>query len=560
MGKVTDKCNQQALLALKQRVAALEAENEALKRNKHQLEEQFSAASDGTGLCVWEQHVPSGKLNIVNMAWGKMLGFSTTEIEANVAGWKSKLHPEDRDKVLENFNNHLMGKSDAYQVVYRMLHKSGDFTWVSDRGRVVEFDQEGRPLRMMGSHIDITGEKKEIYTQREKIKIVEAQTKAKDDFIAIMSHELRTPMNAIVGLGALLKFSDLDSTQQEYVEKLELSCTYMMQLINNVLDFSKVKDHSFELNHQGFNLDIALCSVTNILEQQAASKGLSLNLVNECASIPAIIGDRGHLSQVLLNLVSNAIKYTEEGEVTLAVKCLEESDHSITVEFRVTDTGVGISKENIATLFDPYQRVVDSKASFKEGAGLGLAISKSLVELMGGSLQIDSTVGQGSHFYFNLTFDFTRIGEVSPEFIGTDQSNFALPAGVHILLTDDAPLNRYVGAEMIKNMGGTVALASSGENAILQLRQHTFDVVLMDISLPGKSGLEVTRWVRENGLNSGIPIIALTAHNLNQVKQQCHEAGMSGYLSKPFDYKELYQAISAALMYKKEGNGKLMLD
>lgn len=390
-----------------------------------------------------------------------------------------------------------------------------------------------------------------IRAEREKMKVAEVRTKAKNDFLAVMSHELRTPMNAIVGLGALLKFSKLDSTQKKYVEKLEVSSGYMMQLVNNVLDFAKVKNDSFELAQQGFRLEIAMQSVKNILEQKAEDKGLELNLVGEDLLPMAITGDRGHLSQVLINLIGNAIKYTEEGEVSLVVKQLAApSDTSVRLEFSVIDTGVGISSDAIKTLFDPYQRVITSGAINTEGVGLGLAISKSLVELMGGVLQVKSKQGQGSCFYFSLVFEVAQDYVVSSELISADLNSLVLPTGIQILLTDDAPLNRYVGSEMIKNMGGNVSLASTGEAAIVQLQQKSFDVILMDISLPGKSGLEVSSWVRKHGLNPNVPIIALTAHDLTQVQQKCQEAGMNGYLSKPFEYQDLYQVICSVLAHK----------
>ena len=381
-----------------------------------------------------------------------------------------------------------------------------------------------------------------------KMTILKVRAKTKEDFLVVMSHELRTPMNAIVGLGTLLKFSQLDATQKTYVEKLEVSCGYMMQLVNNVLDFAKVKNDSFELDQQGFRLEIALRSVKNILEQQAESKGLELTLVGEDVLSNAITGDRGHLSQVLINLISNAIKYTDDGEVSLVVKQLASlTDTSVRLEFSVIDTGIGLSPQSTKTLFDPYQRVVNADSVFSEGVGLGLAISKSLVELMGGNLQVESQLGHGSRFYFDLVFEIAENYVVSSELEASDLKNFILPAGIQILLTDDAPLNRYVGGEMIKNMGGNVSLTATGESAIVQLQHKNFDVVLMDISLPGKSGLEVSQWVREHGLNRNVPIIALTAHDLTQVKQKCETAGMNGFLSKPFEYQDLYHAICSVI-------------
>ena len=381
--------------------------------------------------------------------------------------------------------------------------------------------------------------------------VVRIRVKAKDDFLAVMSHELRTPMNAIAGLSALLKLSPLDATQKAYVEKLEVSSGYMMQLVNNVLDFAKVKNGSFELEKQGFRLDIALRSVKNILEQKAEDKGLALNLVGEDLLPMAITGDRGHLSQILINLVNNAIKYTEEGEVSLVVKQLPApTEATVRLEFSVVDTGIGISAEDLKNLFNPYQRIINSGSNASEGVGLGLAISKSLVKLMGGRLHVESKLGSGSRFYFDLVFDIADDHVFSPEITVGELDNFTLPAGIQILLTDDAPLNRYVGGEMIKNMGGSVSLASTGEGAIAQLQQRSFDVILMDISLPGKDGFEVSQWIREHGLNPNVPIIALTAHDLTQVKHKCQEAGMDGFLSKPFEYQDLYQAIYGVLEEK----------
>ena len=378
--------------------------------------------------------------------------------------------------------------------------------------------------------------------------VVKIRTKAKDDFLAVMSHELRTPMNAIIGLSALLKLSSLDATQKTYVQKLEVSGGYMMQLVNNLLDFAKVKNDGFELAQQGFRLDIALRSVKNILEQKAQDKGIELSLVGEDLLSVSIAGDREHLSQVLINLVNNAIKYTEEGNVTLEVNQLTSStQNSVRLQFRVADTGIGIAAEDIKNLFDPYQRVNNSKSNFNEGVGLGLAISKSLVELMGGQLKVKSKVGEGSCFYFELVFDIAEDFAVSQEILSEDLNNFVLPAGIQILLTDDAPLNRYVGGEMIKNMGGNVSFASTGEGAIAQLQQRSFDVILMDISLPGKDGFEVSRWVRAHGLNPNIPIIALTSYDLSRLKQEYQEAGINSFLSKPFAYQELYQVICSVL-------------
>lgn len=383
--------------------------------------------------------------------------------------------------------------------------------------------------------------------ERDELRLIEASAKAKDDFLAVMSHELRTPMNAIVGLGALLKLSDLNKTQAEYVEKLGLASGYMMQLISNVLDFAKVKNKRFELAHEAFSLEVALRAICNIVSQTAEQKDLALEFESDDLSQINVMGDRGHLSQVLINLLINSIKYTEEGSIRFVVEKLPtDSDNELRIKFSVIDTGIGISEEDQQYLFDAYRQVKGQGAGSKEGAGLGLSISRSLVEQMGGTLQLESTLGEGSCFFFELTFEITN-ESVTPELEAFELSDFELPKGVQILLTDDSLLNRYVGSEMIQNLGGDVTLASSGESATLLLQQRSFDVVLMDINLPGRDGLEISRWIRKNALDPTVPIIALTAHDTTEVRQQCEDAGMDDFLTKPFEYQDLYLVIRKAL-------------
>lgn len=386
--------------------------------------------------------------------------------------------------------------------------------------------------------------------QREKMQLIEVSGKAKDEFLAMMSHELRTPMNALVGLGTLLKLTPLNTLQQRYVGKLDLASQHMMQLISNVLDFAKVRNQSFQIEHQGFNVGIAMHSIHDMLEQHAEQKGLPLHLEKTDALTLNIMGDRGHLSQILINLLTNSLKYTQNGSVTLAIKQLptpETETKRVLLQFEITDTGIGIPPDTLDHLFDPFKQVKHNGKVSSDGVGLGLSISKSLVELMGGKIQVESELDEGSRFFFELSFDIARREDVPEALEELKLVEFALPKGLRILLTDDSSMNRYVGEEMIKNMGGHVTLAASGESAIVQLQQHPFDIVLMDINMPGMDGFEVTKWIRENGNSPNIPIIALTAHNLSRVKQQCDHAGMNDFLAKPFSYEALYWIIMKAI-------------
>ncbi|MEZ5536912.1 MAG: two-component regulator propeller domain-containing protein [Thiolinea sp.] len=376
--------------------------------------------------------------------------------------------------------------------------------------------------------------------------------KAKDEFIATMNHELRTPMNAIVGLGNLLGLEKLPATQATYVQRLNIASRHMMQIISNVLDFSKTGQPNFTVDEKPFQLNIALHSVHQLLLQQAQQKGLQLHLDNQTDKSLVVMGDRTRLAQVLNNLLTNAIRYTADGEVTLCVSQIdktseETADKNIMLRFSVQDTGPGIPATQFETLFEPFKQLNNSSGSaHREGIGLGLPISKKLLEHMGGNLIVRSQQDFGSEFYFELVMPLASAIETART---NEQqlTEFRLPPGCRILLVDDSEANRFVGTEMLQNMGASVGQANSGKHAILQLQQHTYDLVLLDISMPDIDGLEVTRWIRQHSRTPKLPVIALTAHALGDVQKQCQEAGMDDFISKPFEYQALYQVIERHL-------------
>lgn len=383
--------------------------------------------------------------------------------------------------------------------------------------------------------------------EREASKQIEATAKAKDQFIAVMNHELRTPMNAIAGLGHLLSLEKLPATQQTYVTRLNKATQHMMQLINNVLDFAKTEQPHFRLEEKPFQLDIALHSIHQLSLQQAEQKGLQLHLDNQTDKSLVVVGDRVRLAQVLNNLLTNAIRYTSDGTVTLRVSQNTDTaatpDAIITLTFSVQDTGSGIPAEQIKTLFEPFRQLNNQSGSpHREGVGLGLPISKQLVGYMGGTLRVNSQPDSGSEFYFEIdmpladTADIIRSGQ-------TELTTLRLTPGSHILLVDDSEANRFVGKEMLQNMGATVGQANSGKNAILQLQQNSYDLVLLDISMPDMDGLEVTRWIRQHSRTPHLPVIALTAHALGDMQKQCEAAGMNDFIGKPFEYQTLYQVL-----------------
>lgn len=373
---------------------------------------------------------------------------------------------------------------------------------------------------------------------------------AKDEFIAVMNHELRTPMNAMVGLSNLLKLENLSSAQHNYVERLSIAARHMMHLIDNILDYSKVGQAQFNLKHKSFRLDIALQSVYHLLLQQANQKGLELVLDNKAEKMLVITGDRSKLAQILINLLGNSIKYTPGGKIKLCVtQRVGSTPDRVRLHFSILDTGPGISPHQHKKLFDPFIQL-DTVTSQPEGIGLGLPISKKLVEHMGGSLQIKSQPGQGSEFFFEVELPRGEVADTETAVAGLrdmpESPQLRFPEGVHILLVDDFELNRIVATAMLQSMGAEVSQADSGKNAILQLQRYSYDLMLLDVSMADLDGLEVARRVRGQ-YNLKLPIIALTAHVSAGMKQQCLEAGMDDFIGKPFEYQELYAAINRQL-------------
>lgn len=379
--------------------------------------------------------------------------------------------------------------------------------------------------------------------EREERKEIESAGRAKEDFLAVMSHELRTPMHAITSLGTLLKLTPLNEVQQQYVSRLEAASSHMMQLIGNVLDMNKVRSRHFELLQQPFNLNLIVNGAMAMLQPQAKQKNLRFEVEGKEALAVTVIGDRRYFSQVLLNLLSNALKHTREGHVILRVSALSDNPDKIKLAFSVEDSGSGIAADKLSILFEPYRQVLNDTNVQLEGIGLGLAISHKLIEWMGGTLTVNSELGKGSCFRFTLEFSKAEEETVYHEAL----VDLHLPASLRILLVDDSDLNRFMGEAMLRNLCAKVTLAVNGEQALLYLQQQDFDVMLLDISMPVLDGLETTRWLRQQSRNQNIPVIALTAHALPEFKRQAYAAGMNGFLIKPFEYADLHREISRVL-------------
>ena len=376
-----------------------------------------------------------------------------------------------------------------------------------------------------------------------------AASRAKGEFLANMSHEIRTPIGAILGLTELLAKSELPETTRKHVGLLQASAEGLLQLIDDVLDFSKVEAGKLELHKEPFNLRGAMGSLVEILEPRAHSQRLTLELTLDDRLPRHLLGDLPRLRQVLLNLLGNAIKFTDKGSVSLDVRASESAlpahaEDAIVVRFAVQDTGIGIAPEALETLFDPFVQADGSSSRRHGGTGLGLAISKQLVELMGGSIGCSSKPGEGSTFWCVIPMNIAAGVDDPTLQTGAYRNPLHSVQGCHILVAEDDPVNQVVVSHQLESLGHSAKVVENGYEALEALTLEPYDLVLMDCQMPSLDGYETTRRIRKlPGRLGQIPVVALTAHALEGDRHKCLAAGMDDYLPKPFREAELQEML-----------------
>jgi len=371
------------------------------------------------------------------------------------------------------------------------------------------------------------------------LRIAEDAVKAKQQFLSNMSHEIRTPMNAIIGFTKVMLKTDLSAKQKEYLTAIKMSGDALIVLINDILDLAKVDSGKMTFEKIPFKMGLSISAILHLFETKIQEKNLILVKEYDSKIPEVVVGDPVRLHQIILNLVSNAVKFTSTGKITVSVRLLSEDLEKVTIEFAVTDTGIGITENKLEKIFENFQQASSGTSRLYGGTGLGLAIVKQLVEPQGGHIEVTSKIHEGSTFRFTLDFQkTTNEAELDTEMLELD----AEIKNIKVLVVEDIALNQLLMKTLLDDFGFEREIANNGLVAIEKLKSKVFDIILMDLQMPEMNGFEATAYIR-NEMNLKIPIIALTADVTTVDLAKCRAVGMNDYIAKPVDERLLYSKI-----------------
>ena len=529
-------------------------------------EERLTLAMDATNDGLWDFNLKTNTYYF-SPRWHAMLGFDSDMVVQSFEGMIAHVYPKARQTVERVFLEGMQ-TGDPLSHEFQISTKEGSFIWVLVRGKTVEWDKDNRPIRMIGTQVDISDRKK-TQEELELAKLAaESATKTKSEFLANMSHEIRTPMNAIIGMSHLALQTDLNEKQQDYIDKVYAAANALLGIINDILDFSKIEAGKMEVESIPFNLNDVMKDLSTLVSFKAQEKGLEV-IFDVFRGVPrSLEGDPMRLGQVLTNLVNNAIKFTESGEILLSIQKLDEGQNKTLLQFSIQDTGIGMNPEQQAKLFQSFSQADGATTRKYGGTGLGLTISQYFIHQFGGDIWVESAQGKGSIFTFTAQFDLVN---------QADRMSLTLPKdlmGMEILLIEDNQTCCKTLQKSLESFGLHVTSCANGEQGLQQIEQNqslkkSFDLVLLDWSLPDSfSGSETMNGITSlQGNSKSVPIVVMsTLKEMDVAQLQAQHQGLFDVLEKPVCISVLFDAImnmfgkEVVTQIRREKRGKQDLD
>ena len=550
-GKLSDRASLSGSDEVAQISTAFDRMATKIQENTKALElseERYNIAISGTNDGLWDWDLRSNEV-YYSPVWMKILGYESDPLPLVFSTWSDNVHPEDFVLAEQAVQGHLRGETPIYEHTHRMKHRNGHYIWTSAKGKCLR-DEEGKPYRLVGTITDITAKKEAEEELKMAKEAAEIANRTKSEFLANMSHEIRTPMNAILGFSDLLQGMTTDDRYQSYLQAIRSSGKTLMSLINDILDLSKIEAGKLQLSYEGINLRALINDIQQIFSVKATEKGIQL-LATVDESVPeAIAFDEVRLRQILFNMVGNAIKFTEQGHVSIQVSSSWSAEQKIQLVLQIQDTGIGIAPENQTRIFDIFTQSEGQSTRKYGGTGLGLTITRRLTEMLGGSIKLTSELGKGSIFtlIFPSVIIETHTHQISKHNQDIDFKQF-VPAT--ILIVDDIESNRYLLRSFFQSTEHTILEASDGYEAIQMAKNHHPDVIIMDILMPNLDGQEATLWLRNNSDTATIPILILTASLMIGLRTQL-EPHCQGFLTKPLVRADLVEALKGILTLRPE--------
>ena len=537
----------------------------AANRERERAQTRLQSSLEGARFGIWDWSASHGSLHL-DRNCSLILGLDTNELAGTDAFLRELVKREDQAGVEQRIREHLKGETPFFEAEFRTWRRDGDWIWIGARGRVIQRSGQGTPLRFMGTIQDLSGRKEDEIALTKAKEVAEKANLEKSQFLASMSHEIRTPMNAIVGMTSLLLDTPLEGEQKGFVGSIRRNNETLLLIVNDILDFSRVE--AGKLHFEAKEFDLKAC-IEEILELNAAritETGIDLRYTFGTRLSRFIVGDRHRLKEILINLIDNAFKHTEEGSIELSVKKPDENEipfkakpataegwlkgvDSYLIQFSVHDTGIGIPMDSLETIFEPFSQIHSRESRNQGGTGLGLAISKRMAEKMGGGMWVESDPGKGSIFHFVIRAK-TAAGDMLPvDFVPFDEgefifSNLAQDHPLEILLAEDNPENQEVARQLLMRFGYEVDVVSNGKKALEAIREKPYDIVFMDLQMPVLGGIEATRNIRRDVSDENQPrIIAMTAVADSDSRIDCFAAGADDFVTKPVTPEKLRHTL-----------------